>query len=519
MPSATGRLAGSLLAAITASSCALGGSPPSGLVVVTSSGSALTDGADDVAPTLDLRVTGAPDAALRLDGAALPAMPSGSDLVASVRPLPLGSAHHLEISAPGRPTQGLGFRIIGPTGVVAAVHQAGGRPVADLVFEHQPDRRAVAQAVAPAAVEWSDDTHLRLSWTAVPPAPVSLSPGIAAWHGSHLAGTLHIDPGSGGALRRTSVPSAPAPRPTRVTGYSVGTGPSRASVAAHVSRLDVLAPAGWRVTRDGRLTGEPDPPAVAAARAAHVAIWPLVQNDATDADGASALLGDADASARLIAAIAGGVAAGGYAGVHLDLEGVPPADRDRLTGFVRRLAAALHARGARLAVDVIPHRQDHLNRFSGAYDDPALAGAADLMALLAYDQHTASSEPGPVAGLDWQAQVLDGTLPGLDRARALLGIPLYGRTWEGDQSSPVSYADIVATALAHDGARVDYDFAAATPSISWRDPGGGFSTAYFDDADSIARKLALAREHGLGGVACWRLGFEDPAFWEVLRPA
>ena len=46
--------------------------------------------------------------------------------------------------------------------------------------------------------------------------------------------------------------------------------------------------------------------------------------------------------------------------------------------------------------------------------------------------------------------------------------------------------------------------------------GAGDAVTYFDDADSLARKLALAGERGMAGTAVWRLGFEDPAWWNAL---
>jgi spore germination protein YaaH len=39
---------------------------------------------------------------------------------------------------------------------------------------------------------------------------------------------------------------------------------------------------------------------------------------------------------------------------------------------------------------------------------------------------------------------------------------------------------------------------------------------YFDDADSLARKIALVHANHLAGVAAWRLGFEDPEFWSLF---
>jgi spore germination protein YaaH len=39
---------------------------------------------------------------------------------------------------------------------------------------------------------------------------------------------------------------------------------------------------------------------------------------------------------------------------------------------------------------------------------------------------------------------------------------------------------------------------------------------WFDDADSLLRKVAAVGQLGLEGVATWRAGFEDPAFWSVI---
>ena len=75
------------------------------------------------------------------------------------------------------------------------------------------------------------------------------------------------------------------------------------------------------------------------------------------------------------------------------------------------------------------------------------------------------------------------------------------------------YSEAVTGALADPSARVDYDFSAQTPFIV---SGGGATLSYFDDADSLARKLALVHSQKLAGAAAWRLGFEDGSFWSIL---
>ena len=152
---------------------------------------------------------------------------------------------------------------------------------------------------------------------------------------------------------------------------------------------------------------------------------------------------------------------------------------------------------------------------SAAYDDPGLAAVADYLVVMAYDENTAAGEPGPVAGLDWQTAELAGTLAGVPADKVVLGIPLYARSWSGSQVTAGGYAPLVAQALGEPGVSYDYDFAAATPELV-SDPGGVPTQLWFDDADSLLRKIGAVSQLGLAGVAAWRAGFEDPAFWSVI---
>jgi spore germination protein YaaH len=72
---------------------------------------------------------------------------------------------------------------------------------------------------------------------------------------------------------------------------------------------------------------------------------------------------------------------------------------------------------------------------------------------------------------------------------------------------------VIYNALQIPGARVDYDFSTQTPYIL--SPNGSL-ISYFDDADSLARKVALVHSYGLAGIAAWRMGFEDPQFWSLF---
>ncbi|HXA28862.1 MAG TPA: glycosyl hydrolase family 18 protein [Candidatus Angelobacter sp.] len=497
------------------------GSPGQGVLVVTAGGTALVDGQADVPPTLDLRVVGSttlsPDTVrARLDGGALAlAQGGGGAVTASVAPMPLGSAHTLDLSVPDRQAQHFAFHVAPAAGVAAAVHSdSKDGTVLDLAFEFAPTDPKSVEAALPkgAAVTWSDQTHLRAAWPSAPGGSLTLPRDLSTDRGSHLASSfsVRLDAVPPGALRRQAVPDAGAVagRPL-VVAFTVATAASRASLQAHAGRISVASPTGVRINSDGSLSGEPDAAAVAIAKSAGIQVWPLLQNDASDSSGIAALLQDDAAVNRLV----GAAAALDFPGLHLDVEGVPAESRDRLSVFVQRLADALHRRGHTLAVAVVPHKPGHLNLYSAAYDLQAISGTADLVTLMAYDEHTGLTDPGPVAGYDWDGQVLAGSLAEMrSHGTALLGLPLYSRAWDSGDVTADAYAASVANALQSPGARVDYDFGEATPSIHY----GNGAVLWFDDALSLETKASLVGDQKLHGVALWRLGFEDPGFWATL---
>ncbi|MGO8687011.1 MAG: glycosyl hydrolase family 18 protein [Candidatus Dormibacteria bacterium] len=496
--------------------------PPTGLVVVTAGGTALDDGTGDVPPTLDLGLEGdgvTPSVvAVTLDGRRLSLAGSTQGVTASVAAMAYGSRHTLDIDVLGRPAQVIGFQVVERAGVSAAAWlDPAGHLVCQVVFELAPAQAAVAAALPHARLTWTDPTHLSLDW-ATPPSTLTIPAGLAAARGSVLTGPLQLSLTGlqAGQLRRATVPvAAPAPAGLRLTLWTIDSAGSHVSTQEHAAAAAMLSPTGWEAEADGGLQGSPDPVTLAAGQAAGRPVWPVLANDAAGAAGTDQLLNDPTAESALVAAVVAQVRTLRLGGVNLDFEGVPGGDQAALTAFAGELATALHAVQAGLSVDVVPHLAGGVNSASAAYDDPGLAAVADYLVVMAYDEYSSAGEPGPVAGLDWQAAELAGTLAGLPSSRVILGIPLYARSWSAGGVSAGGCAPMVAQALGEPGVSYDYDFGAATPELV-SDPGGVPTQLWFDDADSLLRKIAAVSQLDLGGVAAWRAGYEDPAFWSVI---
>lgn len=329
----------------------------------------------------------------------------------------------------------------------------------------------------------------------------------------------------------------PVPENFRVLGYYMNDpdGASRRSLEQNKDTLTDVAPWTWGVTARGELVtvyfderrlGE----LLSWAGRNGLKTQALVHNfnpakGAFDPELADALLSNAAARRAAVQNIVDTAARWGLSGVHVDFEGVPAARRDDLTSFMAELARRAHEHGLEVSMAVPAKTAAAASAlWSAAYDYRALAEYVDFLMIMAYDQHWRGGAPGPVAALPWVRDVIEYALDPEGGAvppdKLLLGVPVYGYDWPagGGWADAVTYAQTMARlgALQAHGAGV---------TVRWhpghRSPFFTYSgrTVWYENAHSAAYKLLLAAEYGLGGVAFWRLGQEDPHLWDVLRRA
>jgi spore germination protein YaaH len=148
------------------------------------------------------------------------------------------------------------------------------------------------------------------------------------------------------------------------------------------------------------------------------------------------------------------------------------------------------------------------------YDYGQLAQQTDWLSLMSYEQHTAATGPGPVAGIDWVKQISVNSATGIDPHRLYLGLAFYHRDWTlGRSPTAGGYDEAVSIASAND-AGINWDFATGAAYFRYRD-GPEEHVVWMEDLASLAAKVRLAQEMKVAGVSTWRLALEDPAFWEL----
>jgi spore germination protein YaaH len=290
--------------------------------------------------------------------------------------------------------------------------------------------------------------------------------------------------------------------------------------------MTLLAPQCYGLDRTGALHGQLPVGVLDVSRRAGLPLMPLVTNSGFDRSTAHALLHNSQAQERAASALAQLAERDQYVGWQLDFEGIDPADKLAYTRLVARVAARLHRDHRLLSVAVVPRFSDtfpgssasgfHTGEWGAAFDYRGLGRVADFLVLMAYDQHTPSTPPGPVAGYDWVKAALDYTVRRVPPSKLLLGLPLYGREWietaSGATAHSLAFKDL--NRYLNDPASNRYwDDLFRTTRFQLRE-GDTLRTAWFDDAHSLREKLKLVQHYHLRGYAAWRLGMEDPELWQ-----
>lgn len=213
-----------------------------------------------------------------------------------------------------------------------------------------------------------------------------------------------------------------------------------------------------------------------------------------------------------------------------------PEDRENCTLLLRELRRELDEQGARdgrrylltIATIAGPTAPVH-------FDLEQVAATVDWFNVMTYDYHSGSSIAhfnAPLyaaTGDPTPAYTVDSTVRHYLRWRVppgkiVVGLPFYGRVYGGvgaandglfqpttgpapdDWRTGTDYRAIVRRQPEANGFRRVFHPEARVPFLY--NPATGTWVTY-DDAESVAEKVAYVRTHGLGGVMAWELGGDD----------
>ncbi|WP_100313200.1 glycosyl hydrolase family 18 protein [Thermoflavifilum aggregans] len=316
--------------------------------------------------------------------------------------------------------------------------------------------------------------------------------------------------------------------------YLVNSLESKQSFFQHADKISVVCPDVYQIDSLGVIYGEMDMRILNIARQKHIRVIPLFAS--FDQHAIHELLNRPESRLEAIRMMLQYAEQFGFAGWQFDLENVSLADREGYTSFYKQAADSLHAHGLLISCAIVKAEQSTpmnahpsyerymYENWSGAFDLQAIAEVSDFVSIMTYDQHTALTPPGPVAGYPWMERIIRYVLSlGIPAEKFSLGVPLYSDYWypvgdpvHGARSTrdEISYAavqDLVQRFQLHPQWLDDQK-----ESMAYWENGGVFDWLFIEDARAFEARWELAKKYRLRGISAWVLGAEDPAIWKFL---
>lgn len=303
-----------------------------------------------------------------------------------------------------------------------------------------------------------------------------------------------------------------ASHPLTVAFYTSWSDNSAQTLAQHINQVDWVAPTLFSLDRNGALVTTDDGPLrrVLSSNLHRPLVIPTVQNihnGVWDGAGAARLLHDRQRRAALIRQISAALSRSGDNGVMYDFEDLTPSAMTDLVKLVAETRAAL-APQHRLVSVTMPIDNPH-------WPARELARAADRLVLMAYDEHWQGGVPGPIASKTWFARQLNLTLAGVDRTRVIVALGNYAYDWHEGRADALTVEE--AWLAAHDsGAKPVFDKLSGNLGFSYAEDSKRHDI-WLLDAATAWNQMQYLSQLGLPSVALWRLGSEDPDFWNALK--
>jgi hypothetical protein len=197
-----------------------------------------------------------------------------------------------------------------------------------------------------------------------------------------------------------------------------------------------------------------------------------------------------------------------YDGLQIDFENVPAKDGDAFISFLTELRTGLKEKIFTIA---LPARTRTLS--SDVYDYRKIKNIVDRILVMAYDEHWSTSEPGPIASMDWCSRVASYSLETIGTEKLIMGLPFYGRSW-GDLNPNRAFLFSGIERIIREQNIEDIQRENGIPTFKYEAPLS--VTVYYEDDYSLSARLEMYKRMGVEAVGFWRLGQETPAVWDLI---
>lgn len=286
------------------------------------------------------------------------------------------------------------------------------------------------------------------------------------------------------------------------------------SLRKNISKINLVLPEWLFIdpNADTLFTGiDKDKRAFDLIKASGVKVMPMLSNSYNSKFNGAALhriFNDPKKSDRLIRDVIRVLLRYNFAGINVDFEEMQESTDAALIDFQRRLYQALHRSGLMVTQNVSPFNDDYNYGELGQYND--------YIFLMAYDQHSESTKPGPVCSQKWIQSAVNKLAAKISPSKIVLNLAAYGYDWGHDTTATLTYQEALTVARESDG-KVKFDNDTYNLHYKYYDGDDKLHDVYFTDAGTNFNVMRFATEYGLAGTAVWRLGSEDNRLWDFYH--
>jgi peptidoglycan-N-acetylglucosamine deacetylase len=300
-------------------------------------------------------------------------------------------------------------------------------------------------------------------------------------------------------------------------GFYVNWSPtSYSSLEQNISRLNMVLPEWFSIDSvTDTLKLNIDQKALDIMNKSGVKVLPILTNNIGQVfrgDVVHRILTDPNKRDRLIADILKYLDLYKLDGINIDFEDLIETKNEPLVQFQKSLYEKMHVKGLLVSQDVVPFNMD--------YNFEELSRYNDYIFLMAYDQFSDGTGPGPISHQKWIEGAVDEAVKKIPADKIILGIAGFGYDWKLDDNdrvvgpvTPISYQEALTLALSY-GGKIIFDNDSYNLHFTYDGDDGAPHKVQFTDAATTFNSMRFAVESGLGGVALWRLGNEDSRMWD-----
>lgn len=285
--------------------------------------------------------------------------------------------------------------------------------------------------------------------------------------------------------------------------------------------VNVVSPTWFSLyDNEGTVDSFASPAYVEAAHARGLEVWALVDDFSHKADNGvdpKEILSYTSKRMAVIEVLMSEAQRCGFDGINVDFESISADAGQDYIQFIRELSVACRQKGLVLSVD------NYVPINSNAHYEWKEQGVmADYVIIMGYDEHWGGGkEAGSVASLGYVERGISTMTEYVDPRKVINGIPLYTRIWTTSPAGEVTSQAVgikgASDYLVNHGVAYEWDETTGQNYAEFESVDGKVQV-WLEDEQSIAGKIGVMKHYGLGGVAAWKLGFDDGRenIWSVI---